>query len=149
MATESNKKRPVSKHTKRRLAQAVKGVIEGKTQSEIAEEMGLCRQTVNRLLSTDEVETILRKAESKAVSLIEKSLAKVEEVIEAGDPTNALKASLAVLRSKGILKEQVDLNHNLPTPFVIQYEGTKVVMGAKLPHDDKGARKEEDGSDDN
>lgn len=138
MATENHKERPISKKLRKRATQAVKGLLEGKTQSEIAEDMNLCRQTVNRLLSTKEVEEILKRSEDKAIRLMDKAMEKLEKVLDEGDHANTLKAALAILRSKGVVKEQMDLNHNIPIPTVVSYGDRKIVMGAKLPGKEGG-----------
>tara|TARA_R110000868_G_scaffold62962_2_gene189929 strand:- start:115 stop:543 length:429 start_codon:yes stop_codon:yes gene_type:complete len=119
---------------KLRDARAIEMAINGITQQEIANELNVNRTTVNRILSSAEVKQILKDADSRIHSLVAKALDTVDDALNgrATDMTNGLKASIALLKSTGALKDKIDIAHTFPKPTIItKRDGTEVVLGVK------------------
>ena len=132
----------IQRSTTRRLrdARAIALAVEGKTQKEIAGMIGIDRTTVGRILSSSEVKQLLKMAESRVNGLIETALNTVEKAMttSAEDMTNGLKASLAVLKSVGVIRDKIDLEHSFPKPTIIRRpNGEEVILGAARPEDDE------------
>jgi len=132
------KRNRIQRSTTRRLrdARAIAMAVEGKTQKEIAGVIGVDRTTVGRILSSSEVKQLLKLAESRVNGLIESALDTVEKAMtsSAADMTNGLKASLAVLKSVGVIRDKIDLEHSFPKPTIInKLNGDQVILGASRP----------------
>jgi hypothetical protein len=109
--------------------------LEGtRTQKEIAAEVKVDRTTVGRVLSSEEVKKILKAADSRVNEMIHTALDTVKTAMTTShaDMTNGLKASLAVLKSVGVLKDKVDLTHSFPKPTIIEkLNGDRVILGSR------------------
>lgn len=103
----------------------------GKTATQLAKDYGLTRQTVSEILNSEQTAELLRNSEDRVKRLIGKALDRLEAALEDPvDGTNGLKAALAVLKSFGLLRDSVELNHNFPRPVVIErLSGAEVVLG--------------------
>lgn len=141
--SEVGKRRRNSISKKFKAAAAAAKALEGKTQLEIAKELGMSRQGVSKLFSSVETKEILAQAESQVVGMIGKAVGVVERAMDNADNpeamTHGLKAALEVLHSVGVFKKKVDLSHAFPRPVVIDYgNGEKSVMGSgDLAEDDE------------
>lgn len=133
MATKSSKKRKKGDSPGKALrAASIRAKsLEGKTNGEIAREMGMNPKSVSQILNSDETKKIIKEAESKVVGMVEDSLITLHEAIKARyDMTNALKGAFSVLKNFGILKDKVDINHQFPAPLVIErLDGGQVILG--------------------
>jgi hypothetical protein len=113
----------------------------GKPIGEIAQDMGMTRQAIRRTLNSEETKVILDDAKSRLTELVEQAVETVAHAVaERVDLTNALKASISVLKNSGLLKDSVDLNHTFPKPTVIhKRDGSTVILGttADLKEDEK------------
>lgn len=72
----------------------------GESKSQISEDLGISRVTINNILSDTEVATILAEGKSSVIRLIPKSVKALERAIKRGKTTE--EAQL-VLRSTGVL----------------------------------------------
>lgn len=115
--------------------------IKGKTLDEIGEEFNICRQAVAKRLASQEAEAIVKNAEDDVTRLCVDSIRRMQKVInDDDDNTNALKAAMSVLKSRGVLRDTVDVNHAFPEPTVIRLDGQdRIVLGAKKESDDDQA----------
>jgi hypothetical protein len=115
--------------------------LEGtRTQKEIAAEVKVDRTTVGRVLSSQEVKEILKKAQSRVNEMIDTALDTVNTAMTTShaDMTNGLKASLAVLKSVGVIKDKVDLTHSFPKPTIIEkLNGDRVILGSRPVDEDE------------
>jgi hypothetical protein len=129
----------VKKLRKRSVAKEVRQqtiyekLLEGKTETAIAEEMDLARCTVSRAANSDDVKKLIKENELRFKALVSKAVDTIQEAMERGeDMNNGLKAAIAVLKSVGIVREKVDLAHSFPRPTVIQrLNGDTVVLGTE------------------
>lgn len=115
---------------------------QGKNTNEIAQEIGVDRNTVRRILNGNEVKNLLKTAQSRVFSLVDKALGTVEAAMDGNDVdmTNGLKASLSVLESVGVIKKNANISHTFPKPTIIRrIDGSEVVLGSKTDDDDQGA----------
>jgi DNA-binding MarR family transcriptional regulator len=112
----------------------------GKKTVEIADELGIARQTVSKILNSEDTKRMLEVNRSRITQLTDKAVNVMEAALDNQylDGNNALKAALPILKTAGLIKESVDLNHQFPKPLVIQKrDGSQTVVGSE--HD-----KEED-----
>lgn len=136
MDEQSKRCKTVRSGAKRlRNARVVELATEGKHVGEIAHELKIGRNTVTRILSSDEVKKILKEADTRVHGLVTKALDTVEQAIQGGeaDMTNSLKAALALLKSAGVMKDNVNVAHTFPKPTIIKKrDGSEVILGTKL-----------------
>lgn len=122
-----------------RTAQCLEGVAAGKTTTEIAKDLGIRRQTVSQHLNSKEADEILKAAKDRCIRMVAKSLDKIEVILDDSNPegfATGARVALAVLKSHGVIREQVDVNHNLPKPVVIRRNGKEIILGVKSGEDD-------------
>jgi predicted transcriptional regulator len=117
---------------------------EGMKTTEIADHFGVARQTVSKILNSEETKKVIKEAESRVTGMIGKSLDVVELALDdaiAGkleSMGNGLKASLSDLKSSGNIKEKIELTHAFPKPTIIEKrDGTQVVMGVEEEEETK------------
>jgi hypothetical protein len=124
----------------------LKESLAGKSNNEIAETLGISYQHVSKVLNSEEVKAIVRQGESDITSTISESIMTLADALacrytidgEGNKRLNlegmghALKAAFAVLKNAGLLRDSIDINHNMIVPYVIQrHDGSQVVLGAK------------------
>jgi DNA-binding transcriptional regulator LsrR (DeoR family) len=109
MSEEKKNKRKKPPHGLRqsKIIQSAKNVrvieaaLDGKTQSEIAQEQGLNRCTVSEILNhSDEAKRLNQEIESRFASLVDRSMRTFERVVDRDDPdsdTTALKAAIYIV----------------------------------------------------
>lgn len=112
-----------------RVRTAMAKLAQGKEVQEIAEEMGIHRNTVGKLLAADEAKAILDKADDDITRMIGKIVNRAEDIIDAGEDTDAIKLMLAFMKTKGLVKDAVEHHHKFPKPRVIKYKDEKIVLG--------------------
>lgn len=113
--------------------------IEGLNNQEIAQQTGLTPQHVSKILNSSEIKAKVKEAESRVAGMIDDALTTLHEAIKMGaiDPTNSLKAALAVLKNYGAIKDNVNVNLSLPKPLVIERRnGTQVILGTEADKDE-------------
>ena len=113
--------------------------LEGQTGKEIAAEMNLSYQHVSKILNASEIKAKVKEAESRIAGMIDDALTTLHEAIKLGsiDPTNSLKAALAVLKNYGAIKDNVNVNLSLPKPLVIERRnGTQIILGTEADKDE-------------
>lgn len=93
----------------------------GKPVTEIAAEAGISRQAASKILNSDETKALLTESEDRIKGLISKAIKRLDDSISFADDTNALKAALSVLKSFGLVRETLKLEHSFPKPVVIDY----------------------------
>lgn len=109
--------------------------VTGHSINEIAEEVGLERQQVSRILSDEETAQLVKELENSIKLLGTEAVRTLMDAMllrkdEMGMMGHAVKAAEKVLKSIGALKERVDVNHTGEGPWVVQYsDGTKIIMG--------------------
>lgn len=109
--------------------------IAGKSVPEIAKEIGLTRSQVHRILSSDETKAIIDQADSKlkgAISLAVDVLVEAMEIRRDSEVAmnTAVNSAKTILKSYGVLKDKIEVEHTLPKPTVIvRPNGDKVYMG--------------------
>lgn len=121
---------------KLQVREAMAKYAEGKTTSEIGDEMGVTRQTVSKLLNSEESKAILDKADDSITRMITKIIKKSERIIDRGQDSDAIKLMLAFMKTKGLVKDAVEHHHKFPKPTVVKYKDEKMVIGV-VPEDDK------------
>lgn len=93
-------------------AAVVKGLIEGKSQDEIAEQVGVHQSTVSRFVTNDEIKAIIKQANQDLLDVVPiavenvKGLVRDMQALPMKDHKNrelSYKASKKVLESTGIL----------------------------------------------
>jgi DNA-binding XRE family transcriptional regulator len=116
-------------------ARAIKLRLEtSMTHEEIAKELDCARQTVTRWLNDRDVKDIVQAAMNKFKTLIEASVGVYAHAInnKEKDPTNALKAAKDILKTHGIVKEDIEITHIVPRPTVIKrVDGTEIILGTE------------------
>jgi transposase-like protein len=114
-------------------ARAVKlRLEEGLTHQEIADQLGCARGTVTKWLNQRDVKDIVQAAMYRFKNLMEAAVGVYAYAInnKEKDTTNALKASRDILKTHGIIKDDLEVVHIVPRPTVIKrVDGTEVVLG--------------------
>jgi predicted transcriptional regulator len=111
----------------------------GLSTQAIADRLGITRQTVSEYLNSRDVKEIIQSARDRLKNLVEASVDVYAMSLSnaKSDMTNAQRAARDVLKNYGLLREEVDLNHNFPKPTVIKrVDGTEIVLGATENKDD-------------
>lgn len=136
--------KPRQKPTKRkfRAMKILEGTAEGKTQEVIAEELGICRQTVSEILNSEQAQKIIERVEDRYTRMLEKIADRFENIIDKGSDENVIKVGLAIGRTKGVVNEKQEITHKFPPPTVIRYDGKDMMKMGVLSEED------EDDSDD-
>lgn len=104
----------------------------GMLTKEIAAQLGIHRSTVSRHLNSDDAKEMITQARNRFRSLIDWALDVYEVCLhgDTADRSNARQAAKDILESHGIVKKDVNLNHNFPKPTVIKrFDGTEIVLG--------------------
>lgn len=102
---------------------------EGKNTQTIADEMGVTRQTVSKLLNSEESKAILDKADDDIMRMMAKIVKRAERIVDQGQDSDAIKLMLAFMKTKGLVKDAVEHHHKFPKPTVVKYKDEKVVLG--------------------
>lgn len=130
--TKPDKKRRKSMAKEIRASAIVAKSLAGDTATEIANDMGLARQTVSKILNSEEVKAKIKVLDAQLANLIDPSLETIKMAVEARytDLAVAYKAARDVLKNFGSMKESVDVNHQFPKPLVIEsHDGKQVILG--------------------
>lgn len=97
----------------------------GKKNSEIAREMGMEQKQVKRILTNEETHALIREHENElkqtlgeAIDVFKLALKEAKTSPEALG--HGLRAATLMLKTYGLIRESVDLNHNFPTPTIIE-----------------------------
>jgi DNA-binding IclR family transcriptional regulator len=116
---------------KLRNAKMLADVSDGLTVTEAAAKYGLSRSRASTILNGEETKELIKQSQNDIKTLITPSIERLEACIrDMMNPSNALKAALAVLKSHGLIRETVDLNHSFPKPVVIEKrDGSSIVLG--------------------
>jgi transposase len=126
----------------------IQAAATGKNQSEIADDFGLSRSQVNRILNSEEAKQFNAQARSDLQRLLVKAVQTIDYAMDQRDKKfglqPALSAAQSVLKGMGVLTDKV--KHEGLKPFVMQLmNGDKIIMGHK-PDDEteEGEHGEED-----
>lgn len=118
--------------------QVIEKAFEGKTGSEIAEDLGISRQRVSQILTSEQVESLLKQSESRLKSLVGSAIDTLEYAMDRRDSPdkgavgNAIRAAIPILKTAGLVKESVDVSHQFPKPMVIEFsDGKQIVLGTE------------------
>lgn len=106
----------------------------GMSTQAIADELGVHRSTVSQYLNSRDVKEIIKAAQDRLKGLLEPAVDVYAMSLKnaAGDMTNAQKAAKDILKTFGVIKENLELSHVFPKPTVIKrVDGTEVVLGSK------------------
>ncbi len=103
----------------------------GMLTKEIAAHLQISRATVSRHLNSPDVKKHIQEARDRFRSLLDSAVDVYEKCLHDGDDnSNARMAAKDVLESHGIVKKDVNLNHNFPKPTIIKRrDGTEIVLG--------------------
>lgn len=115
-------------------AKAIKMRANGMGIVEIANALGVGRHTISRWMNSRDVKQVVNSAQNRLKALIEPSVSVFAKVIQNvdKDPTNALRAAKDVLKTNGIIKDNIEMSHVFPKPTVIRrVDGTEVILGAQ------------------
>ncbi len=123
-------------HRKPRDIQVLTEAVKGKSETAIAKDLGINRRTVHKILTSDETKSLIKESEDRIKRLLTKSIDVVEKALDNHvDPesmNHSLKAALAVLKSHGVIRETVNMEHSFPKPTVIErIEGGAMILTAK------------------
>lgn len=137
-ADEPKIAKPVHRAKVRKLRdmKVISEAMSGKSAREIARSMEINRATVAKILSSDESKRIIKEGESQIKGLIPNAIAVIVKALQDyemdGDKTNALKSALAILKSTGLIRETVNMEHSFPKPTIIEkLDGSQVVLTTK------------------
>jgi len=118
---------------------------EGLTNQEIADELGIGRNTVSRILNGDETKKILDQADSDMTAMVQKIMHRAQDIIDRGQDADAIKLMLPFLKTKGIVKDAVEHHHKFPAPMKVTYPGEPtVVLGTERDFEDEEGNGTED-----
>jgi predicted transcriptional regulator len=112
----------------------------GMSTQAIADELGVARQTVSGYLNSRDVKEIIKAAQDRLKSLLDPAVDVYAMSLKnaKGDMTNAQKAAKDILKTFGVIKENLELSHVFPKPTVIKrVDGTEVILGTKNEDDEK------------
>lgn len=114
-----------------RRAKIIGEVVAGKTIGQVAREMKLSRTTVSQIVNSKDAQAARERAQLKITSLVDDAVDTMRIAITAHDRdlTNAVKASMAILNSEGILKNKTETK----TVHEIAAEYTDEELLASLP----------------
>lgn len=87
-------------------------VMAGAKVPEIAEQYGITKQQVYRVLSATETEEIISEYRSKMTASIGKAFARLITSIDNDFDGKGLTAALALLKSVGLVRDSVDVTHH-------------------------------------
>lgn len=133
---KSGKTKRKSESKRLRNQKIIEEAVQGKTIQEIAESYGMNRNSIAQILNSDEVKTLLKLGEARLQMLMTKAIDVLDWTLENkgefGVTGAASQNARAILKSLGVLKEQLDLNHTFPKPVVIEKsDGSEIILGAK------------------
>jgi hypothetical protein len=115
---------------------------QGRRTKEIAVELSISRETVSRHLNSSDVKQIIQSGRDRLINLVHDALDVYSSCLDGDDTdrTNARAAAKDVLESLGIIRKDVNLNHNFPKPTVIKRaDGTQIVLGTTVDIEGDGA----------
>lgn len=106
----------------------------GETTVQIAEEMGMHRQQVSKVLNSEEVKAKVKEIDAKLAQGIDDAIDTVLSAVKVD-----YVAARDLLKNYGSMKQAIDLNHTFPKPTVIvRSDGTQVVLGTTEDGDKNG-----------
>lgn len=135
--TKPDKSRQATPKRKIRAAQVVQKTLEGKKQGEIAEELGIERQTVSEILNSEESAAIIEKLTDRVTRLAEKIMERFEKIAERGEDGHVIQLGLPILRTKGLVNEKQEHIHSFPAPTVVRFNGKEIRMGVLNEKDEE------------
>lgn len=123
-------------HRKPRDIQVLAEAVQGKSETAIAKDLGINRRTVHKILTSDETKKLIAESESEIKGLITKSIRVIDKALDMHiDPdgmTHALKSAFGVLKSHGLIRETVNMEHSFPKPTIIErLDGSSVMLTTK------------------
>lgn len=134
MTSKNGKKRQSSKGLRNNKIRQLSAT--GMTNNEIAKEMGMGRHQISKILNSDEHKELVAAGNLQLHLMISDAVETfrwaMENKEEFGVTGAAVQTAKTILKSVGVVKESVDLNHSFPKPLVIDYgDGTKTVIGSE------------------
>ena len=137
--TEIKRKKQRSAAKQLRDNKIIEMTMEGKKGPEICEAMNINRSTVSKALNSEEAKEFIKENRNRLRGLVPASLVAFEDALGCrGDLIhNAIKVAHGVLKSEGILREKIDLEHSFPKPTIIEkLNGDRVILGAAYEDED-------------
>lgn len=99
----------------------------GETANEIAEDLGVHRATVSKVLNSDEMKARIKVIDAQLSEGIPDAVALILLAVK----TDYI-AARDLLKNFGSMKQQIDLNHSFPKPTIIhRSSGDTVILGVK------------------
>lgn len=116
--------------------QIIAEAMTGKTTNEIASQFDVSRQVVSKALNGEEAKQLLELGTARLQLLMTKAIDTLEHMMdnrgEFGMAGAAFQSAKTILKSLGVVRESVDMNHHFPKPCVIKRaDGTEVVLGVE------------------
>lgn len=102
------------------------------SQSEIGEQVGLTRQSVNAILNSDQAKSFIERARSRLLELQDSAVATLEAAMADRDKDmkTAVQAATTILKGLGTLTEKIQINDG--KPFIIKFSnGEELHLGNK------------------
>lgn len=130
-----------------RNQQILAKAVEGSTNNEIAAELDLHRNTVSKVLNTENAKDAAKYAQEKLREMVGLALETVADTMkqkEGLEPAwpSALSAATLVLKNVGAIQDKLDLTHRFPKPTrIIRASGEEVILGSNA---EKQQEEEED-----
>lgn len=107
-------------------------VQEGKTFGQVAEEMGINRRTVGRIMSKPEVQAAVQEIDQRLANAIPDAIQTILDAVKLD-----YKAARDLLKNFGSMKETVELTHNYPKPMVLRLDGKEIAkLGTENDEDE-------------
>jgi AraC-like DNA-binding protein len=114
-------------------AKVLQGIAAGKSVGQVADELGMHRTTVSKILNSEETKAKISEIQGRLAYGIDGAIEVFIRAIEDYDQdrTTALSAARDLLKNFGALQTKLELNHQFPKPVVIErINGTTVVLGS-------------------
>lgn len=104
----------------------------GEPVTTIAAELGLNKDTVYKVLNSEETKRILKNAESELTRGVTKAVERMIKMLDNDDDNAAIKAALPILKNFGLLKDKIEIDHGIkPGVQIIDCSivGKKIILG--------------------
>ena len=122
-----NARKPGGMAKKIRDQKILAAALEGKQNSEIADELGVTVGTVSRALNSEEMKARIKNIDLELAQYIPIAIKTVGEKV-----ATEYIAARDLLKNFGSMKQQLDVSHTYPQPTIIQrMDGSQTILGAK------------------
>lgn len=124
------KKRNQAEGRRARNSRVVDMSMSGMTNIEIAQELGLHRQTVGNILNSQQSKEMIDQARSDLYRALTQSVSTMLDALEfrSADMRTAVQVATTILKGLGVLTEKSEMT--VLKPFILKrLDGSEVVMG--------------------